>query len=126
MSHRKLTNREEKFVEEMANPQTKSAAEAARKAGYSTRSARELARKALTKVDVLQQIEQRKLEAAKHFQVTREAVMGATAQRAFATIDDAFDETGRFDMEKARRTGAIHLVKSITRTPNQFGESVKV
>lgn len=56
-------------------------------------------------------IAQRKKEAALHAKVTPEMVIGATAMRAFASIDDAIDDEGNFSIEKARETGAIHLIK---------------
>lgn len=61
-------------------------------------------------------IEERKKIAARMANVTPEMVIGATAMRAFATIDDAFDEDGNFDIRKARETGAIHLIKKLEKT----------
>ena len=120
------TLRKQKFVDEMANPENQSQTQAARNAGYSHKTAAQAASRLLTNVDVQQALAERKREAEQYADVSRKAVFGATAQRAFASIDDAYDEHGNFDMAKARATGAVHLIKSITRTPNQFGESVKV
>lgn len=49
-----------------------------------------------------ERIEERKREVAKHANVTAAQIIGATALRAFATIDDAFDENGDFSITKAR------------------------
>lgn len=68
---------------------------------------------------IVNMINERKTLAAEFCQVTPEQIIGATALRAFATIDDAFDEDGNFDIKKARKTGAIHLVKKLEKT--QFG-----
>ena len=68
---------------------------------------------------IIDAIESRKKLAAEFCHITPEQIIGATALRAFATIDDAFDENGNFDIKKARKTGAIHLVKKLERT--QFG-----
>lgn len=61
-------------------------------------------------------IEERKVLAAQFANLTPEMVLGATAMRAFASIEDAYDEDGNFDMKLARKSGAIHLVKSLTPT----------
>jgi hypothetical protein len=61
-------------------------------------------------------IAERKRIAALFCDVTPEQVLGATAMRAFATIDDAFDKNGNFDIKLARKTGAIHLVKKLKNT----------
>jgi hypothetical protein len=64
-------------------------------------------------------IEERKKMALEFCDVTPEMVLGATAMRAFASIDGAFDEDGRFDIRLARQTGAIHLIKKLETT--QYG-----
>ena len=64
-------------------------------------------------------IEERKQLALQFANVTPEMVLGATAMRAFASIDEAFDENGQFDMKLARASGAIHLVKKLETT--QYG-----
>lgn len=61
-------------------------------------------------------IEKRKKLAVEFANVTPEMIIGATAMRAFASIDDAFDEEGNFDIQKARETGAIHLIKKLEKT----------
>jgi phage terminase small subunit len=121
-----LTIKEARFVENMANPATKSPGQAAKDAGYSENSASTIANETLNKPYIIAAIDKRKAEAALHADITPEHVLGATALRAFATIDDAFDEYGYFDIAKARETGAIHLIKKIQRNQTQHGENVSV
>lgn len=64
-------------------------------------------------------INERKALAAQFAEITPEMVLGATAMRAFASIDDCFDEHGSFSMKLARESGAIHLVKKLKTT--QYG-----
>lgn len=90
--------------------------EAAKIAGYQTEHPRVLSDR------WHKSVKERKKAALEHCEVTPEMVMGATALRAFATIDDAFDENGNFSIQKARETGAIHLIKSIEHT--RYGHKV--
>lgn len=122
----KLSHRDKKFVEAMVDPKTKSQTEAAIKAGYSPKTARTKASQKLTKVNIREEIEKRKKELAKLSNICDESIIGAAARVAFASIDDAFDDNGHFDIEKARQTGAINLIKSIRRTPTKYGESVSI
>lgn len=126
MSNKKLSIREVRFVEEMTSPDVKSGTQAAKDAGYSPDSAHAIANENLKKPYIIEAIENRKAEAALFSNITPEQVIGATAQRAFATLDDAFDEHGYFDMDKARETGAVHLIKKISRNPTKYGENVSV
>lgn len=91
---------------------------AAKVAGY-TRGGAEAAR-LLQQRNIVDAIENRKRLAAEFCNITPEQIIGATALRAFATIDDAFDENGNFDIKKARKTGAIHLIKKLEKTPVGF------
>lgn len=68
-------------------------------------------------------IQERKRLAAQFHNVTPEDVIGATVMRAFASIDDAFDDDGNFDIQKARESGAIHLIKKLEKT--RFGFKVE-
>lgn len=122
----KLTIRQEKFVEAIVDPETKSQSEAAIKAGFPVDTARITASQLLTNPNIRERIEQRKAEMAKYANIHADLVFGGTALRATASIDDALDEQGRFDIEKARETGVIHQIKRITRTPNKYGESVSI
>jgi phage terminase small subunit len=122
----RLTKKAEKFADAMANPDVESNAAAAIEAGYEPNSASVTASVLLKNPNVQDRIEKRKAEVAKHANITDAQVIGATALRAFATIDDAFDERGYFDITKARETGAIHLIKKIHRTHTKYGENIAV
>lgn len=61
-------------------------------------------------------IDERKKLALQFCDVTPEMVIGATAMRAFGSPDGAFDEHGRFNMQLARDSGAIHLLKKLKMT----------
>lgn len=122
----RLTKRQEKFVDKMIDPEITSPKRAAIEAGYSPDSAAVIASENLNKPYILEAIEKRKADAALFANVTGEQVIGATAQRAYATIDDAFDENGNFSIVKARETGAVHLIKKLTKTRTKYGENIAV
>ena len=50
-------------------------------------------------------------------------ILATTTFLARATLDDVLDDEGKFDIEKARRTGGIHAVKSVQFYP--YGGGVK-
>lgn len=105
-----LTLSQEKFVENMAKDlPLKTAMEGT---GYSEANSVILGLQLMKKPHIKEAIAKRKLEAANFANITPEQVLGATVQRAFCSIDDAFDEDGNFDIALARQTGAINLVKS--------------
>lgn len=125
-----LSPKQERFVEAILNPDT-TARQAALDAGYATGpegsiSANVQATKLLRLPNIAKRIAERKKEVAQFANITPAQVLGATALRAFATIDDAFDDEGHFDIKKARETGAIHLIKKISRTMNKYGETIAV
>lgn len=122
----KLSVKAERFVEALVDPETTSQKQAAIIAGYAEKNAHKEASRLLTNVDIRAAYEKRKAELAKAANITKEAIIGAAAINAMATIDDALDEYGHFDIQKARKTGAIHSIRTIKRTPNKFGESVHV
>lgn len=115
-----------KFAKEMAKPDIKAPREAAIKAGFSEKTASAAASRLLKDVKIQNRIAERKAEVAKYADITDAQILGATALRAFATIDDVLDVNGRLDIAKARRTGAIHLIKKITRSQTPNGENVAV
>jgi hypothetical protein len=124
---KKKSKPRDQFIENMANPDVKNQTEAYQDAyGCDEATARVNASRLLANANILESINNRKKEVAKHAKVTPEQVIGATALRAFATIDDAFDDDGNFSMKKARETGAVHLIKKITRARNKFGVTVSV
>lgn len=108
-----LTLKEQKFVEAMANPKTKSATEAAIKAGYSSRTARVQASQNLTKLNISEAIQKRRERAIRHYHVTPEELIGSAVFQMRSSMNDLIDEEGYFDLEKARETGAIDLVKEM-------------
>lgn len=118
---------QEQFIENMADPAIRSQTEAYQKAyNVDTATARASAARLLSNVNIVKRIEERKAEVALHANVTKEQVLGATALRAFATIDDAFNDQGEFDIKKARKTGAVHLIKKITRNQTEKGTNISV
>ena len=125
MPIKRLTKKQEKFADEFATKDI-TVEGAALIAGYSYSSARTDAHNFLSNPSIQARIEERKAECAKIANVTKAQIIGATVLRAFATIDDVLDESGNFDIEKARETGAIHLVKKISKKHTQFGVNTDV
>lgn len=111
-----LTEKAAAFVENMAKPGMP-AKRAAKLAGYDRPSE---AQRLLENEYIHKRILERKTLAAELCDITPEQIIGATALRAFATIDDAFDDDGNFDIKKARKTGAIHLVKKLEKTQTGY------
>lgn len=103
-------------MENMAKPGI-SKQMAAKAAGYTRHT--EVTR-LLNNETIVARINERKKLAAEFCDISPEQIIGATALRAFATIDDAFDDKGNFDIQKARQTGAIHLIKKIEKTQHGF------
>lgn len=68
-----------------------------------------------------QTIEYRKKLAAMMCNVTAEQILGATAMRAFADPQDAFDDDGNFDFKKACETGAIYNIKKFKKYRDKNG-----
>lgn len=122
----KLTKRQQRFVEAVADPNVKSNAEAARRAGYSPKTAGEIAKENLQKPYIFEAIEKRKARLAELARVTDEHILGATAEIAFSSIEDALDDSGYFDFKKAKQNGSVALIKKITRNPTKYGETVAI
>lgn len=112
-----LLDKQHKFVENMAKPGM-SQAKAATLAGYKRGGVE--ANRLLAQPHIVQAINNRKHLATEFCEITPEQIIGATAMRAFASIDDAFDEEGVFDIKKARATGAIHLIKKLEKKGEDF------
>lgn len=111
-----LTLKQEEFVENMAKPGM-SALLAAQTAGFARPAESD---RLLNNPEIVKKINDRKRLAAEFANITVEQILGATALRAFASIDDAFDEEGNFDIKKARKTGAIHLIKKLEKNKGGF------
>ena len=123
---RKLTKRQAAFVKNAADPKVKSNTEAAVKAGYAKKNARITAAKNLTKSNIFKAIEKRKERLAELADVTEKQILGATAEIAFASIEDSLDDKGYLDYAKAKKNGSASLIKKLTRTPTKYGEVVSV
>ncbi len=123
---KKLSVKEKRFIEQMANPAVKSQTQAAKNAGYSVKNAKQIANENLTKPYILDAIQKRKQHFAEAAGVNEKNVLGATVVIAFGDIADALDDRGCFDYEKAKQTGATALIKRITRNDTKYGENVSV
>lgn len=110
---KKLTEREQRFVEKMTDPSVKSARQAAIEAGYSDKNAASIAYQNSIKLHISEAIEKRKAEVLKLASISPQTILGAAVRQAFASIRDCMED-GYFDFEKACETGAIDLVKSIS------------
>lgn len=107
----KLTIHQNKFVEAMSDPKTKNQTQAAIKAGCPPKNARITAAKWLTKANILEAITKRKQRALAHSCITPEEVLGSAVFQMRSSMNDVLDENGSFDIEKARATGAVDLLK---------------
>lgn len=107
--HPGLTPKSAAFVENIAKDLPLKAAVIF--AGYPEKNAAALGAQLMKKPHIKEAISKRKAQAAEFAKVTPEEVLGATVQRAFCSIDDAFDENGMFSIELARETGAVNLIK---------------
>ncbi len=67
----------------------------------------------LSKPIILQAVQNRIQRAFKHARVKPEELVGAAAFQMRSSIDDVIDESGVPDLQKARETGAIDLIKEI-------------
>jgi len=113
MAKNKLTVQQKRFVEAMAHPGTKSQHEAAIAAGCPPKNARITASRWLTKANILNAIAERRRKVVVRAGVTPEEVIGFAAFQMRSSIEDVLDESGSFDLAKARATGAIDIVKKI-------------
>jgi phage terminase small subunit len=127
-----LTPRREKLVKELANPETKSVAEAARKAGFAPSSINSTVYGIVRDPVISEAIEKRRRRALAHHNVTPEEVIGSAVFQMRSSMDDVLDEEGSFSMEKARETGAVDLlkkhketIKTVYRTETKETETTK-
>lgn len=123
---KKLTKKEEVFVEAIANPAVSSNTQAALLAGYSENTACAIANENLNKPYIQTAIEKRKAEYRALADVEAKDIIGAQQEIAFASIEDALDDDGYINFPKAKQNGAAKLIKKISRTPNKYGEAVTV
>lgn len=100
-------------------PDNPSVRKAAIKAGYAPSTASVDVYRALENPRISAAIQNRINRALKHHQVTPEEVLGSTVFQMRSSMDDLMDEDGFFDLQKARETGAIDLIKEI-----EFDETI--
>ena len=124
MKDKKLTVKEQKFVDLVAKGTGK--AEAAKQAGYSTRNAAVLASELQKKPNIVTALEERRAFFRSIADVEAKDIIGAQAEIAFATIEDALDDDGRLDFKKAKENGSTKLIKKISRQQTKYGETVAV
>ncbi len=108
---KQLTLREQRFVEAMADPRTKSNTQAAIQAGYAPQNARIIAAQNLTKLNISDAIRHRKQRALEHAEVSAQEVLGSAVFQMRSSMADVLDDEGSFDLNKAVDTGAIDLLK---------------
>lgn len=85
---------------------------AAKAAGYSETSAYNQGYRLMKDDEVLRAIDERMRETA----MSADEALARIANHARGTVDDVVGEDGNLDITKARGNGAIHLVKSVTKT----------
>lgn len=113
----KTTPKQAKFVEGVVRHGN--ATKAAVEAGYSANSAAVIASQNLRKLNVREEIERRRAEVAKLAQIHTDTITGWLVELSQFSAADCIDETGAFDLQKARETGAIHAIRKME-TPNGF------
>lgn len=102
-----MNQRQQLFVEfYLANP---NATEAAIKAGYSKKTARSLGQRLLTNVDIAARISKRVEDAV----MSADEVLQRLTEHAKASLADLLDDSGHFDLERAKSEGKDHLLKKL-------------
>lgn len=121
----KLTTQDEQFVDKVAKGVAASRAYV--EVGHkSTKNNRKSAGDKLRKPHIQQALEERKAYFRSIADVEAKDIIGAQQEIAFASIEDALDESGRLDFNKARENGSAKLIKKIARQQTQYGENVTV
>jgi phage terminase small subunit len=108
----KLPKAQQQFVENMANPLVKNQTEAYMKAyqcSYDT--ARANASRLLAKACISEAIRHRKQCALEHAEVSAQEVLGSAVFQMRSSMADVLNDEGSFDLNKAKDTGAIDLLK---------------
>lgn len=124
-AERKPTPRDERFVDLVAKGMP--ATEAYKKAGFkATKNANTNAAQKLAKPSTQSLLEKRKAFYRSIADVEAAQIIGAQQEIAFASIEDALDDTGRLDFKKAKKNGSVRLIKKISRQHTQHGENVVV
>lgn len=107
----KLTTKQKKLVVELANPKTKSIAEAGRNAGFAEASVRSTVYGLLNDPFISEQVQKRRQRALAHHQVMPEEVIGSAVFQMRSSMRDVLDDDGSYSFDKACETGAIDLLK---------------
>lgn len=119
-----LNTKQQKFVDAVANGVSNR--DAAIAAGYSAKNADSIASRLSKNIKVTTALEERQAYYRSIANVESSEVIGAYKEMAFASIEDALDETGYLDFDKAKKTGAAKLIKKISRQQTKYGETVAV
>lgn len=121
---KKLPKAQQQFVENMADPSIKNQTEAYQKAYKSSNdTARANAPRLLANASISDAIKERKRQALAHSKVTPEEILGSAVFQMRSSIDDLLDDDGSLSLEKARQTGAIHLIKKLKKTTKKLLDS---
>jgi len=115
-----LTPKEAKFVDIVAKGST-SKLQAAIQAGYSPKTAHVTAYETLSKPRIQEALKERQFYYRSIAEVDAKDIIGAYQEMAFASIEDALDENGGLDFEKAKANGSAKLIKKITKQHTQNG-----
>lgn len=105
-----LTGKQQAFVEHYL--ECWSAAEAARRAGYSEKGVYTAGWRLLRNAEVRKAIEARLSE----FRMSADEVLARLAEQAMASMDDFISPSGALDLRRARARGRLHLVKKYSKT----------
>lgn len=116
-----LSPRQNRFVEKVVSGDTLTDAYLEAYPNSAKAGARRSASRLMTNVDIVQEIERRKADAARAAQVNEQQIIGELIRVAFGSIGEVLDSDGEFDVEKARRNGSLGLVKRISTSRNRFG-----
>lgn len=114
----KTTPKQAKFVEGVVRHGN--ATKAAVEAGYSPKTAKVIAHENLTKPYLIEEIQRRNAEVMKLAQIHTDVITGWLVQIASVSPEDCVDKRGNFDINKARRTGAIHAIRKLEKTDKGF------
>lgn len=122
---RKSPGRDDKFVDLVAKG--KAPSEAYVEAGFNkTKNASVLANRKLKQGKIQTLLDKRKAHFRSIADVEALDIIGAQAEIAFGSIEDALDNRGILDFAKAKKNGSAKLIKKISRSQTQYGESVVV
>jgi hypothetical protein len=113
MGKNKLKPQHQIVVNEVAKGKTQTEAYQIAYPDASYGTAKVNASKLLTKANLSEAVQKRINRALSHNNVTPEEVIGSAAFNMRSSMNDLIDEEGYFDLQKARETGAIDLVKEM-------------